>query len=80
MCIQQYVRWETANSMLARGRPQDIMSRRKRGDKNDTVARVRIRINARVTWEETRSPGDVDRLLNTWGSAHIHRRIHEGST
>ena len=49
------------------------------GVKNDTVARIRIWRNARVTWEETRLPGNVAILLNTGGSLHIHGRIPEGS-
>ena len=39
----------TANSMLEHGRPQDIMCRRKRGDKNDIVARFIIWRSAWVT-------------------------------
>ena len=65
--------------MMARGLPQDITRRRERGDKNDAVARVRIRRNARVTWEETLLPGNVTRLLNTGGRVYIHGRITEGS-
>ena len=34
--------------------------------------------NAQVIWEETRLPGNVVRLINTGGSAHIHGRISEG--
>ena len=79
MCGQQYGRLETANSMLERGQPQDIMRRQKLGEKNDTVARFRIWINARVTWEETRLPGNVARLINTGRREHIHGRITEGS-
>ena len=37
---QQDDRRETSNIMIARGQPQNIMRRRKRGDKNDTVDRV----------------------------------------
>ena len=73
-------RRETANSMLARGRPQYIMRRRKQGDKNDTVDRFRIWINALVMWDETQLPGNEARLLNTTVSAHIHVTIPEEST
>ena len=38
------------------------------------MARVRIWRNARVAWEETQLPGNVARLLNTRGSAHIYGR------
>ena len=75
---QQNIRRETANSILERGRPQDIMRRCKQGNKHYTVARVRIWRNALVTWEETLLPGNVARLLNTRGSAHTHERINEG--
>ena len=52
-CGQQHDRRETTNIMLARGRSKNIMRRREQGNKNDTVARIRIWINSRVTWEET---------------------------
>ena len=55
---QQCDRWETANSMLARGQPKNVMRRRKRGNKNDTVDRTIIWRNAQVTWEETQLPGN----------------------
>ena len=77
---QKYYRQETANSILARVKPQDIMRRRERGDTNDTVDRVRILRNEWVTWEETQLPGNVARSLNTGGSAHIHGIIPEEST
>ena len=51
VCGQQYDRRETSNSMLARGRPQDIMPIFERGDKNDTTAKVRIWINERIELE-----------------------------
>ena len=64
---------------MARGQPQDIMRIRKRGEKNDTVARVRIWRNAQFAWEETQLPGNLARLLNTEVITHIHGRIPEGS-
>ena len=76
---QQDGKRKTANSMLSRVQPQHIMRRHKRGEKNDTVARVIIWRNARVVWGEKRLPGNVARLLNTGGSAHIHGIIPEGS-
>ena len=76
---QKYGSRETAKSMLAFVRPQDIMRRRKRDDKNDTAAIFILWRNAQVTWEEARLTGNVARLINAGVSAHIHGRIPEES-
>ena len=77
---QQDDRRETANSMMVRVRPKNIMRRRKRDNKNDTVDRIRIWRDSRVTWEETLLPGNVAKLISTGGSVHIHGIIPEEST